>query len=184
MPVYSIGHGRRENTQFLNALQKYEIKYLIDVRSVPFSKWSPDYNKETLKKFLNGNEITYVFMGDTIGGRPDDQSCYDKEGRVDYEILKGKDFFLEGIDRIKKANEKGINVALMCSESKPTECHRSKLIGRVLAENGIIMHHIDEFDKIKDQITIINEINNGLSDVDLFGNSASYSTKAYKKKED
>ncbi len=183
MSIYSIGHGRRSKEQFLEVLKKNEIKYLIDVRSVPFSKWSPDYNKESLKKFLELNEIAYIFMGDSIGGRPEDESCYDIDGRVDYEKLREKDFFLQGIDRVKTANDKGLNVALMCSESKPTECHRSKLIGRVLVEREIIMQHIDENDKIKDQGIVIGEINKGLPDKDLFGNSMNYSKKAYKKKE-
>lgn len=170
-PLYTIGHGSRKPDEFLALLKQYEIEYLIDVRSQPYSKYNPQFNQNDLKFFLERNRIKYVFMGDTIGGRPQDVSCYDGEGKVDYEAIKTKDFFMQGIDRLKTAHNKDINVVIMCSESKPCECHRSKLIGRVLYCDNIILKHIDEKGKIKDQVSVINELNKGLSDVDLFNTS-------------
>jgi uncharacterized protein (DUF488 family) len=170
-PLYTIGHGNRKPEDFLSLLKNFGIEYLIDVRSQPYSKFNPQYNQNDLKFFLEQNGIKYVFMGDTIGGRPKDSSCYDNEGKVDYETVITKDFFINGINRLKIAYNKDINVVLMCSESKPCECHRSKLIGKVLNSDKIIMEHIDEKGKIKDQASVINEVNKGLSEIDLFGNS-------------
>src|ERR1700752_993725 len=130
--LYTIGHGNRKPEDFLSLLKNYSIEYLIDVRSQPYSKFNPQFNQHDLKFFLQHHNIKYVFIGDSIGGRPKDTSCYDNEGKVDYEKVKIKDFFLQGIDRLKTAYNKGVNVVLMCSESKPCECHKSKLIGRVL----------------------------------------------------
>src|SRR5262249_38076911 len=104
-----------------------------------------------------------------IGGRPKDSSCYDNEGKVNYEAIKTKDFFHQGIDRLKTAYAKDINVVIMCSESNPCECHRSKLIGGVLSLENIELKHIDEKGKLKDQTLVINELNKGLSHIDLFG---------------
>jgi len=178
--LYTIGHGNRKPEDFLTLLKNFGIEYLIDVRSQPYSKFNSQFNQNEIKFFLERNGIKYVFMGDTIGGRPDDKSCYDIEGKVDYEIIKTKDFFLKGIERLKTAYSKNINVALMCSESKPCECHRSKLIGKVLDVDKIFVKHIDEKGKIKDQATVINELNKGLSEFDLFGNPInSTSRKAY-----
>ena len=161
-------------------LKDFGIEYLIDVRSQPYSKFNPQFNQNDLKFFLERNGIKYVFMGDTIGGRPEDSSCYDSEGKVDYEAVKTKEFFLNGIDRLKTAYNKDINVVIMCSESKPCECHRSKLIGKVLVTDNIVLKHIDEKGKLKDQLTVINELNKGLSEYDLFGNPInSTSRKAY-----
>ena len=171
-PLYTIGHGNRNQEDFLALLKGYGIEYLIDVRSQPYSKFNPRFNQNELKFFLQKHNIKYVFMGDTIGGRPKDTSCYDNEGKVDYEKVKLKDFFLQGIDRLKTAYNKDVKVVLMCSESKPWECHRSKLIGRILNTDNIVLKHIDETGKIKDQITVINELHKGLSEYgDLFGNS-------------
>ena len=169
-PLYTIGHGNRKPEDFLALLKDFGIEYLIDVRSQPYSKFNPQFNQNDLKFFLERNGIKYVFMGDTIGGRPTDTSCYDKEGKVDYEAVKMKEFFLNGINRLKTAYNKNINVVIMCSESKPCECHRSKLIGKVLNKDKIVLKHIDEKGKLKDQSTVINELNKGLSEYDLFGN--------------
>ncbi|WP_305952598.1 DUF488 family protein [Emticicia oligotrophica] len=178
--LYTIGHGNRKQEDFLALLKDFGIEYLIDVRSQPYSKFNPQFNQNDLKFFLERNGIKYVFMGDTIGGRPKDTSCYDNEGKVDYETVKTKEFFLDGIKRLKTAYNKGINVVLMCSESKPCECHRSKLIGKVLIKDNINLNHIDEKGKLKDQSTVINELNKGLSEYDLFGNPInSTSRKAY-----
>lgn len=179
-PLYTIGHGNRKSEDFLALLKEFGIEYLIDVRSQPYSKFNPQYNQNDLKFFLERNGIKYVFMGDNIGGRPKDTSCYDNEGKVDYEAVKTKDFFINGIERLKTAYNKDINVVIMCSESKPCECHRSKLIGRVLNTDNIILKHIDENGKVKDQATVINELNKGLSAIDLFGNHINVtSRKAY-----
>lgn len=179
-PLFTIGHGNRKLEDFLALLKDYSVEYLIDVRSMPYSKFNPQYNQNELKKFLESNGITYVFMGDTIGGRPKDTTCYDDEGKVDYEAVKTKDFFLQGIERLKTAYQKDINLVLMCSESKPCECHRSKLIGRVLDLDNIELKHIDEKGKLKDQKIVINELNNGLPEIDLFGNPInSTSRKTY-----
>ncbi len=167
-PIYSIGHGNRKAKDFLDLLLKFEITYLIDVRSQPYSKFNPQFNQNDLKFLLERNNIKYVFMGDALGGRPLDPTCYDENGKVDYDKVKTKDFFKIGIDRLKKAYEKKIPIVVMCSESKPCECHRSKLIGRVLSKDEINLRHIDEKGKVKSQADVINELNKGLSDTTLF----------------
>ena len=122
-------------------------------------------------------------MGDTIGGRPDKtkhRNCYNEDGLVDYEVFKVQDFFLKGIERLKIAYEKEINAVIMCSESKPCECHRSKLIGRVLQTEKVFLKHIDEKGKIKDQTTVISELNKGKAEINLFGELQNVtSRKAY-----
>ena len=179
-PLYTIGHGSRKIDDFLKILKDFNIEYLLDIRSQPYSKFNPQYNQTDLKFFLELNGITYVFMGDTIGGRPTDRSCYDEEGKVDYEIVKKKDFFIQGVSRLKTAYEKEINAVIMCSESKPCECHRSKLIGRVLQSDKVVLKHIDEKGKLKDQTTVINELNKGKPEINLFGEiQNTTSRKAY-----
>jgi uncharacterized protein (DUF488 family) len=169
--LYTIGHGARRIEDFLETLRNFSIEYLIDIRSQPYSKFNPQYNQGELKLFLERNGITYVFMGESIGGRPLDPSCYDNEGRVDYEKVRLKEFFLKGIERLKTAYIKNIPIAIMCSESKPSECHRSKLIGRVLSLDKIYLKHIDERNKVKTQAEVINELNKGLSDTTLFNDT-------------
>lgn len=177
IPIYTIGYGSRTINEFIEILKKHQIEFLIDVRSNPYSKRYPEYNQENLKNYLKENQIQYVFMGEELGGKPKDVSCYNQEGKVDYHIIKTKDFFQKGIERLKKAYEKNISVALMCSELDPCECHRSKLIGKTLSENNISVMHIDENNKLKDQYTVILEINKGKNEVNLFGETQQYTSR-------
>jgi uncharacterized protein (DUF488 family) len=170
--LFSIGHGTRSLDEFLRLLKAYSINYLIDVRSVPYSSYNQQFNREKLKQFLHEHGVTYVFMGDSIGGRPSDQSCYDLKGNVDYDKVRSKPFYLEGIQRLKTAAQKDITVALMCSETKPTECHRSKLIGRSLLEEKIMLRHIDEQGNVKDQFEVWKAITKNESTMGLFGTTA------------
>lgn len=168
-PLYTIGHGSREADSFLALLQTFGIEYLIDVRSQPFSRFHPQFSQRTLKLFLEQNGIRYVFMGDELGGRPKDASCYDSEGRIDYEKVKTKDYFKNGIERLKTAYQKDLNVAIMCSERDPAHCHRTKLIAEVLVADNITVGHIDETGKIKEHEVVMKEIKKGPGTGDLFG---------------
>ena len=183
-PLYSIGHGNRSAEELLELLQVYEIKYRVDVRSAPYSKYNPHFNKKALEAFLKGNGITYVFMGDTLGGRPEDRTCY-TDDKVDYEKIKTKEFYKEGIGRLKTAYEKEIPLAMMCSESKPQDCHRSKLIGETLTENKIPLAHIDEKGALKSQADVMLIVTKGRNTIDLFGQSTALtSRKKYKEDEE
>lgn len=158
-PLYTIGHGNRPAKELLRLLQKYNIRYLVDVRSVPYSRFNPQYNRNSLHDFLEQNHIQYVFMGDELGGRPKDPSCYDEQGHIDYSRVIQKDFFMRGIERLKTASQKNLALAFMCSESDPAQCHRTRMIGTVLDAEGIPLKHIDKTGGIKDQPTVMDEIN-------------------------
>lgn len=174
--IYSIGHGNKSYAEFLNELRLFNIKYLVDVRSNPYSKYNPQYNRELLKSNLEAENITYVFMGENLGGLPSDRSCY-VEGKVSYDLIKEKDFFKEGLARLITADEKGINVVIMCSETKPEECHRSKLIGQELSKKNIPVQHIIDCTKAKDQATVMNELTKGKGTIDLFGNETGFTSR-------
>ncbi|MBV5299384.1 MAG: DUF488 domain-containing protein [Rhodoferax sp.] len=178
--IYTIGHGNKELQYFFNELGSFNVEYLIDVRTSPYSRYNPQFNRELMKDALGTVNIAYIYMGDKLGGLPSDRSCY-LEGKVSYELIKDKDFFKEGLARLIKAYEKDINVAIMCSETKPEECHRSKLIGQELFKRNIVIQHIAEQSKIKDQLTVMSELTKGQGVVDLFGNETTFtSRKKYK----
>ncbi len=156
VPIYTIGYGNRSIEAFIRLLRQYEIQFLIDVRSRPYSQFNAKFSKDALERQLKEASIRYVFMGDTLGGRPNDSTCY-QDGNVAYAKVREKPFFQSGIERIHTVWEKQLRVALMCSEIKPQECHRSKLIGRTLTEQGIDVRHIDEAGLLKTQ-TDVNEL--------------------------
>lgn len=175
--LYSIGHGSKKIEDFIEELKSFDIEYLLDIRSKPFSKWNPQFNQAALELELKNHGITYVFVGDTLGGLPEDRSCYDFNGKVVYDIIKEKQFFKQGLKRLTTANEKRIQLAIMCSESKPEECHRSKLIGQELRNKEISLKHIVSIKRVKSQETVMNELTKGKGTVDLFGNEIDFTSR-------
>ena len=170
VPIYTIGYGNRSVEDFVKLLQQYGIKFLVDIRSQPYSQFHPDFSKEALEKSLKQYAIQYVFMGDTLGGRPKDSTCY-VDGRVDYAKVREQPFYQKGISYLRTAWEKQLCIALMCSEAKPQECHRSKLVGNTLMEQGIDVAHIDETGAIKTQPQIDQLLTGG--QLSLFAQDAS-----------
>lgn len=165
-PIYTIGYGSREIDDFLALLLSYQIRYLIDVRTSPYSKYKPEFSKSALQNFLESRGIRYLFMGDTLGGQPKDPACY-TNGKVDYRKVARQAFFEAGIQRLHKASRQGKNVVLMCSEGKPENCHRAKLIGKALTSDGIEVLHIDEQDQIITQEQVLYRLTDG--QLSLFG---------------
>lgn len=175
--IYSIGHGNKKIEDFINELKSFNILFLLDIRSKPFSKWNPQFNQNELKFKIEENGIKYVYVGDTLGGLPEDRTCYDYNGKVVYDLIKEKNFFKEGLDRLIIANDKNINLAIMCSESNPEECHRSKLIGQELLKKKISLKHIISNKVIKSQEIVMIELTKGKGTVDLFGNEMDFTSR-------
>lgn len=139
--IYTIGHSNIEPRIFIAHLKQYNIELLVDVRSKPYSQYATSFNKDDIERLSKANKVKYVFMGDSLGGKPDDTSVIRDRNKVDYYVLAEKSYFLKGIDRlIEQAQNQ--RVCIMCSEGQPDECHRHLLITPVLEEKGIEVLHI------------------------------------------
>lgn len=160
-PLHTIGYGARDIEAFIAALRRYNIAYLIDIRSRPYSRYKPDFSKEALEEHMRAAGIRYIYMGDALGGLPTDRTCYDENDKVDYTKVAERDFYQAGIERLVKAHSQGLAVSLMCSEGKPEMCHRSKLIGRTLTGRGLAVIHIDEHDEPVSQGEVMNRLSGG-----------------------
>ena len=179
-PLFTIGYGARTLEAFLAALKANRIEYLIDVRSAPYSKFKPEFSKDLLQCHVERAGAHYVFMGDTLGGQPKDPACH-TDGKVDYDKVRAQPFFQSGIERLRKAFEQERRVALMCSEGRPEQCHRSKLIGEALTAAGIPVCHIDEDGGLLTQVEVIARLTKG--QMDLFGPTSFTSRKRYAPRE-
>ncbi len=176
IPIYTIGYGSRSITEFIDALHQYKIAYLIDVRSVPHSSYKKEFSKKPLANEVERHGIRYVFMGDLLGGKPDDESCY-VDGMVDYEKVKNTEFFQRGIQRLHAAFSQQQRVALMCAEEKPEHCHRTKLVAATLTAENLPVIHIDENNEEMTQEQIIDRITGG--QLNLFGEETFHSRKKH-----
>ncbi|MCA0959565.1 DUF488 domain-containing protein [Muricauda ruestringensis] len=175
--IYSIGHGNKSFEEFLVELKEHQIDYVFDVRSSPISKYNFHFNRSWLEVDLPNNSVVYEFLGEYLGGLPKNRKYY-TNGKVDYSKLSASDFFIEGIKLLIEANNESLRIALMCSETKPEECHRSKLIGRELLKHNISINHITS-DGIKSQEEIIEKLTKGFGAQDLFGEKDFTSRNTY-----
>ena len=139
--IFTLGHSNHTWDEFAHLLRQHGVEALVDVRSRPVSRFAEFANSPTLGRLLEREGMRYVFMGDSLGGKPSDQSCYDDDGKPDYDEIRSRDFFKTGIDELTALAET-TTVALMCAEEDPGKCHRRLLIGPSLAEIGIPLSHI------------------------------------------
>ncbi|MCF7918495.1 MAG: DUF488 domain-containing protein [Candidatus Cloacimonetes bacterium] len=140
--IYTIGHSNHPVELFINMLKDRGINLIIDIRSMPYSRYAGDYNKTPLKAILELDDIDYIFMGDLLGGRYTDPSLLFYDGKVDFGKVSQTDSFKKGINRIIDFVQKRHTVALMCSEKNPLECHRFAMIAPTLMEKGYEVLHI------------------------------------------
>lgn len=147
VPIFTIGYGARSLDAFFAVLKSHRIAYLIDVRSAPYSRFKPEFSMRALKQAATQAGLHYVYMGETLGGQPDEPTCYD-DGKVIYDCVKELPSFKQGITRLRAARDQGLRVVVMCSEGKPEQCHRTVLIGQVLTDLGVDVAHIDENDRL------------------------------------
>jgi uncharacterized protein (DUF488 family) len=139
-PVYTIGHSTHPIERLIELLKEHHISAVCDVRSQPYSRMNPQFNRESLKGSLREAGIKYVFLGKELGARSEDKTCY-CNGQVQYPLLAKTKMFKEGINRVKEgANDH--RIALMCAEKEPLDCHRTILVARHLCEEGLAVKHI------------------------------------------
>ena len=138
--LYTVGHSSHSLEEFLSLLQRHGINCVVDVRSVPASKYAPQFNEESLRRFLKLHDIQYLPFGNEFGARRTD--CINDEGQVDFEMAVTTPLFQQGVERLMKGLERGFRIALMCSEADPLECHRFSLVSRYLHNQGIEVFHI------------------------------------------
>ncbi|MFH0824852.1 MAG: DUF488 domain-containing protein, partial [Pseudomonadota bacterium] len=116
--VYTIGHSNRSIGDFIRIIKYYNIDVAVDIRSNPYSRFHPQFNKKHLEAALTDAGIGYVFIGDRLGGQPKDPSYYDEAGRVLYERLSLSSGFVEGIMRLEEVCRHSCAV-LVCAERSP-----------------------------------------------------------------
>ena len=167
--IFTIGYGNRSIAAFAKILQSFDIQYLIDVRSKPYSKFNVNFNPEKLRFLLAEKGIIYAFLGDLLGGRPAAIACYDAVGNLDVEEVKKQPFFQQGLRRLKTAYDKKLKVVLMCCEADPSVCHRTKLVAESLENQGIKVAHIDQKGRLKSHQQIMSRVENTENRFDLFG---------------
>jgi uncharacterized protein (DUF488 family) len=156
--IFTVGHSTHTIEHFLYLLELHKINCVVDVRSTPYSKYASQFNSEQLKKFLKENDMHYIFMGKELGARWEDRSLYTKEGYLDFEKVRKTSLFNSGIKRVEDGIDKGFNIALMCTEKDPIDCHRTILVAPKFYGNGYEVKNILENGDVQTQEDIENRL--------------------------
>ena len=138
---FSVGHSNQELAQFTTLLRGVGVNAVADVRTSPYSRRMPWFNREALKQELNQLGIAYVYIGDLLGGRPHERDLYDVNGFTDYERVRTTAYFRRGLERLMRGLERH-TVAMMCCEDDPLDCHRGLMITPAVKEQGLSPLHL------------------------------------------
>lgn len=182
--IFTIGHSTHSTGKFLELLLRHGITAIADVRSQPYSRVNPHFNRENIGSALKGVGLGYVFVGKELGARTTDQDCY-LNGKVQYDRLAATRLFQEGLQRIADGSLRH-RIALMCAEKDPLTCHRTILVCRHLVALGLDVQHIlddGSLESHNDAMTrLMDEL--GMTGADLFQSRADLEREAYSRRGD
>ncbi len=137
--LFTIGHSNHSLEHFMDLIHQHHIEVVCDVRSMPYSRYTPHFNGKNLEHSLEDADYGYVFLGKELGARSENSACY-VEGKARYKLIAQDDLFQAGIARLSQGIRK-YRVALMCAEKDPMTCHRAVLVGREMRRiTGNIQH--------------------------------------------
>jgi uncharacterized protein (DUF488 family) len=148
--LLTIGHSSLPIDTFLSLLTGHAVTAVADVRSTPYSRRHPQFNRETLARTLAEHGIAYVFLGAELGARSADPACY-VDGQARYDRIAATPLFREGLARLERGMHSH-RVALMCAEADPIACHRTILVCRTLRGTGIEIAHILADGRLETQV--------------------------------
>jgi len=145
-PFYTIGHGRRTIAEFAGLLAGVEVSLLVDVRTVPRSRFNPQYNQDALPASLKPFGIGYAHIA-ALGGlrgktrevEPAVNAFWDNDSFHNYADYAMSDRFRAGLDRLR---ELGVTqrCAIMCAETVWWRCHRRIITDYLLAAGEQVFH--------------------------------------------
>lgn len=198
--IYTIGYTLFQDKssvdleKMFKVLHNYNVTYLVDVRSMPYSKQYPQCNADNLKfagkrygvPYLHMPEVgakvsaeqdvfskaSDIFFNDIFpvskSNRPERTELFKDDEIVDFNKFRNDEYFLKGIKRIETAYEKEFTLCLMCSEKAPVDCHRYFLISRTLEKkfgNWLTIKHIVQGDDGIISTVTNSELNKQLKDI-------------------
>lgn len=184
MVIYSIGHSTHSIETFVALLKEAHVDAIADVRSTPYSRWQPQFNRDALRNSLAEHDIAYVFLGTELGGRGTDGSARDEHGRIQYRHIAESAAFHEGLGRVRAGSER-MRLALMCTESEPLDCHRGILISRFIVAQGTRVLHIHPDGQLETHRDAERRLLRliGMHELDLFRTEDQILADAYERQE-
>jgi uncharacterized protein (DUF488 family) len=138
--LYTIGHSTHPADAFLHLLTLHQIDLIADVRSSPYSRMTPQFDREALAALLKNHKLQYLFLGQELGARRSEPACYAGD-KARYDLIARAPLFQAGLQRVRQCAAQN-RVALLCAEKDPITCHRTVLVCRHLRQTLPAINHI------------------------------------------
>jgi uncharacterized protein (DUF488 family) len=140
MVIYTVGHSTHSWEDFLKLLAAHDIEVVADVRSKPYSRFNPQFNRDALASGLEEAGRRYLFLGKELGGKPQDPDRPLADELV-WEYIRSRPQFKEGLTKLL-GEARHAKVCLLCAEADPARCHRGQLLAPELEGQGVEVRHI------------------------------------------
>lgn len=139
-PLSTIGHSDSDQACLVKTLDNYGVDAVVDVRSSPYSRRNPQFNREALRHALRGARIRYLFLGRELGARREEPECY-VDGQAKYSLIEQTEGFRLGLERLRVGLQR-FHIALLCAEHDPITCHRMILVCKCMRKDVGEIRHI------------------------------------------
>lgn len=157
--IFTIGHSTRTLEEFIEILKEHEITLVIDVRTIPYSKYNPQFNQDTLKEALLKSSIKYYHLKKLGGLRKPKKDSINLgwknlsfRGFADY--MQSEEFYSGLNELIKLSKSEKVRVVIMCAEFLPWRCHRSLISDYLVTiKNILVIHIINKSNTQKHELT-------------------------------
>jgi len=171
LSVWTIGHSNHSIERFVKLLTMHNIEEIVDTRSHPFSKHAPQFDREQISALISRSDISYVYLGQQLGGRPSEREYYEEDGRLAIDLVWESWRFKQGITRLMSEIRKG-RIALLCAEENPVRCHRRRLITPVLIGQSVSVWHVRGDSTVQTEAELARETDIDEAQMPLFPGSA------------
>lgn len=155
--LFTLGHSNHPPDKFVKLLTDNRIECVVDVRSRPYSRWASFANRENLDKLLASLNISYLYLGNLLGGLVPGLDRKNKAERLKaYDSIRQEKYFIDGIDRLIEEIKKH-RTCILCAEENPAACHRHLLIAASMADRGVQILHIRGDGRIQIEEALLKE---------------------------
>jgi uncharacterized protein (DUF488 family) len=139
--LLTVGHSNHPVERLVDLLRLHAVTVVADVRSQPYSRFAPQFNRENLLPAVIHAGLRYLFLGEELGGRQIGKITSLQDRLAAYEQVSTAPRFQHGLAQLLEAAECE-TIAILCAEEDPTECHRRVWVARALRERGAEISHI------------------------------------------
>jgi uncharacterized protein (DUF488 family) len=145
-PFYTIGHSTHSLEEFIGLLRPHQIRYVIDVRTIPRSRTNPQYNAKEFARALSEYQIGYEHIGALGGlrGRKRGLSAtvnafWKNQSFHNYADYATSDEFRSGLAKLRELGH-ATTCVVMCAEAVWWRCHRRIIADYLIAADEIVFH--------------------------------------------